>query len=115
MVKRKTAQELMAERNPLARTAVAPVDIYSQPSNSIEEPQGKQEPAAAISEIQPSQARSPEAPHPKDAEDRERPYSTYLLQYQVKGIKLRAIDRDLDDKDIMQEAVEEYLKNHPLH
>lgn len=114
MVKRKTAQELMAERNPLARTPVAPVDIYSQPSNSIEEPQEKQEPAVAISETQPSQAQSPEAPRQKDAKDRERPYSTYLLQSQVKGIKLRAIDRDLDDKDIMQEAVEEYLKNHPL-
>lgn len=114
MVKRKTAQELMAERNPLARTPVAPVDIYSQSFNPLGEPNGKQEPAAATPETQPSQVQSPEVLCQKDAEDRERPYSTYLLQSQVKGIKLRAIDRDLDDKDIMQEAVEEYLKNHPL-
>lgn len=114
MAKRKTAQELMAERNPLARMPVAPVDIYSQPSSSIEEPLGKQEPAAAIPEIQPGQTPSPEVLRQKEAKDRERPYSTYLLQSQVKGIKLHAIDRDVDDKDIMQEAVKEYLKNHPL-
>ena len=114
MVKRKTAQELMAERNPLARTPVAPVDIYTQSFDSAKEPKGKQEPAAIIPETQPSQADSPKARRPKNAEDRERPYSTYLLQSQVKGIKLHAIDRDLDDKDIMQEAVKEYLKNHPL-
>jgi hypothetical protein len=114
MVKRKTAQELMAERNPLGRTPVAPVDIYSQPFNSVDESKEKQEPTGATSETQPSQVQPLEAPRQKDAEDRERPYSTYLLQSQVKGIKLRAIDRDLDDKDIMQEAVQEYLQNHPL-
>lgn len=113
MVKHKTAQELMAVRNPLTRTPVAPVDIYSQPPEPATEPE-KQEPTVTASGPDPTQAQSPETLLLKDTDDRERPYSTYLRKSQVKGIKLRAIGRELDDKDIAQEAIDEYFKNHPL-
>jgi hypothetical protein len=46
--------------------------------------------------------------------ERLRPYSTYLRQGQVKGIKLRAVERDTKDMQIVQEAIDEYFKNHPL-
>lgn len=114
MAKRKTTQELMAERNPLTRTPVTPVDIYSQPLEPTKEP-AKQEPIATTAEKKAPQARSPETPLQKRTSDRVRPYSTYLFQSQVKGIKLRAIEREADDKDIVQEAIGEYFKNHPLH
>ncbi len=112
MVKRKTAQELMAERNPLTRTPVAPVDIYSQPAEPPKEPEGEPEPTTT--EAKPAQTKAPDAPLHQGTEDRVRPYSTYLRQSQVKGIQLRAIHRGVNDKDISQEAFDEYFERHPL-
>lgn len=114
MVKHKTAQELMAERNPLTRMPVTPVDIYSQSPAPAAEPQKKPKPTPSIPETKSAQAQLPTIPPQKKTDDNIRPYSTYLRQSQVKGIKLRAIERDLDDKDIAQEAFDEYFKNHPL-
>jgi len=114
MVKHKTAQELMAKRNPLARTPIAPLDIYDRLPEPLEKPEKKQEPATTTSETKSIQVKSPETPLHKNTGDRVRPYSTYLYQSQVKGIKLRAIDREIDDKDVVQEAIDEYFKNHPL-
>jgi hypothetical protein len=112
MVKHKTAQELMAVRNPLMRTPVTPVDIYSQPPKPVEESEREQEPTTT--EARPTQTKSSEVPLHKKTGNRVRPYSTYLYQSQVKGIKLRAIDREIDDKDVVQEAIDEYFKKHPL-
>ena len=115
MAKHKTAKELMTERNPLMRTPVAPVDIYSQPPKPVEVPEKNQEPTTTTSEAKPIQVKSsPETPINKNTDDRIRPYSTYVRQYQVKGVKLRAIERELDDKDIVQEALDEYFESHPL-
>ena len=114
MVKRKTVQELMAERNPLTRTPVAPVDIYNQPPKPVEEPEKKQKPTVPGSETKPIQAKSSEVPLHKRTGDRVRPYSTYLYQSQVKGIKLRAVEQDVNDFAIVQEAIDEYFKKHPL-
>ena len=114
MVKHKTAQQLMATRNPLARTAVTPVDIYVQAPQPLEEPEERQEPTSTAAAMEPAQAQIPETPPPTSVKDRIRPYSTYLRQSQVKGIKLRAIEREMDDKDIVQEAIDEYFENHPL-
>jgi hypothetical protein len=113
MVKRKTAKELMAERNPLTRTSVASVDIYSQPPTPVEEPEEKQELTTTTSEIKPVSVRSPKMSPNKSPRDRVRAYSTYLRQSQVKGIKLRAIEREINDKDIVQEAMDEYFEKHP--
>lgn len=112
MVKRKTAKELMAERNPLTRTPVTPVDIYSQPAEPPKEPEGEPEPTTT--EAKPDQTKAPDAPLHQDTDDKVRPYSTYLRQSQVKGIKRRAIERDIDYQEIVQEAIDEYFERHPL-
>lgn len=113
MAKHKKAQDLMAARNPLKRTAVEPVDIYTQAPQPLEEFEEEQEPEP-IAREKPSQAESQETPLTPVSEDRVRPYSTYLRQSQVKGIKRRAVEWESDDKDIVQEAIDEYFKNHPL-
>jgi len=110
MAKHKSIKEMMAERQPLARKPVEPVNIYGTPP--------------AIEETEPKPARvSPQKSKPtitKDvavAQDDTEPlrsYSTYLYQGQVKGIKRRAVERDIKDMQIVQEAVDEYFKNHPL-
>lgn len=110
MVKHKSVKEMMAERKPLMRKPVEPINIYSaQPDTE---------------ETKPEQARVvPQEPKPPakkvtkpahNATEPLRPYSTYLRKGQVKGIKLRAVERDVNDMEIVQEAIDEYFKKHPL-
>ena len=40
--------------------------------------------------------------------------STYLYPNQIKAIKLRAVEHDVDDFAIVQEAIDEYFQKHPL-
>jgi hypothetical protein len=103
MAKRKSPQELMAERNPLARTAVEPVDIYSEPAKQAEPVK-----TAKKSSQQPKKAST--SPTTQET----RPYSTYLTNDQVKGIKLRAINSGQKDQHIVQAAIGEYFERHQL-
>lgn len=112
MVKHKSVKEMMAERKPLLRKPVEPVNIYTAVS--------------AAKEAEPKQVKVlPQEPKPKTtaakvataAQDDAEPlrtYSTYLRKGQIKGIKLRAVERDINDMAIVQEAVDEYFKKHPL-
>lgn len=43
-----------------------------------------------------------------------RNYATYISDRQKKQIKLRAIEEECNDQTIVQRALEEYFKNHPL-
>lgn len=118
MAKHKSPQELMAQRNPLNRTAVAPVDIYNQPPEPVQVTP-KTEPKPEVKSDRRITPRVVEKPiakptTPKVQDETDSPYSTYLFKKQVKGIKLRAIEEDVNDKEIVQRAIDEYFKNHPL-
>ena len=110
MAKHKTVKEMMAERQPLTRKPVEPINIYSTPTKTVEtEPK-----QAKVSPQKSKPAITKDAAAAQAATEPLRPYSTYLYQRQVKGIKLRAVERDINDMDIVQEAVDEYFKSHPL-
>lgn len=109
----------MAARNPLNRVAVAPVDIYNQAPEPVQEapavepkPAAKKHDRQEVAKVAKKLAATAEAPQTEVETDS--PYSTYLFKHQVKGIKLRAIEQDVNDKDVVQQAVDEYFKNHPL-
>jgi hypothetical protein len=103
MAKRKSPQELMAERNPLSRTAVEPVDIYNEPT----------EPETPVIAAQ-SGSKQPKKEASKAKVKETRPYSTYLTNDQVKGIKLRAVNSGQKDQHIVQAAIDEYFERHKL-
>jgi hypothetical protein len=120
MPKHKSPQDLMAARNPLARRAVEPVDIYTPP---IQVEAGKTE--ATLEPINSNSNSNSKDEHDTTKElglqtttpkkkDTVKSYSTYLYQSQIKGIKLRAIEQDVNDFAIVQEAIAEYFKKHPL-
>ncbi len=110
MVKHKSVKEMMAERKPLARKPVEPVNIYSAPTVTQET-----KPAQARVVTQPAKPKATkEPPFVQDETEPLRAYSTYLRKGQVKGIKLRAVERDVNDMEIVQEAIDEYFKKHPL-
>jgi hypothetical protein len=125
MAKRLSPQEMMAQRNPLTRAAVAPVDIYNpSPATPKVEPEVPTKTESAPKQERkavPAKTVREETPKPKmtraaakEIEVTDSPYSTYLFKKQVKGIKLRAIEEDVNDKEIVQRAIDEYFKNHPL-
>jgi hypothetical protein len=123
MAKRLSPQEMMAQRNPLMRTPVAPVDIYSQPRpvTPVAEPEASKKSEPKQTQRKPVKTEKKTEVEPKvtkkpveQAEGSDSPYSTYLYKSQVKGIKLRAIEQDVKDKHIVQQAIDEYFKNHPL-
>lgn len=110
MTKHKTVKEMMAERTPLTRKPVEPVNIYGALPD-IKEPELKQ---VRVSPQKPKPTATKRAVVAQDDNEPLRPYSTYLRKGQVKGVKLRAVERDVNDMEIVQEAIDEYFKNHPL-
>jgi hypothetical protein len=119
MAKRSTPQEMMAGRNPLSRTAVAPVDIYNQPPKpATETPKEEPKPVAEkVAKTVPKTEKKKTTTKTKveAAAEADQPYSTYLFKHQIKGIKLRAIEQEGGkDKHIVQQAIDEYFQNHPL-
>jgi hypothetical protein len=110
MPKHKTVKEMMAERTPLTRKPVEPVNIYGALPDT-EETDPKQ---ARVLSQKSKTTTTKVAIVAQDDTEPLRPYSTYLRKGQVKGIKLRAVERDINDMEIVQEAVDEYFKNHPL-
>jgi hypothetical protein len=113
MVKHKSVKEMMAERKPLLRKPVEPINIYSTPPASVmEQPKPQQE--SRVVSRPPKLTAKKETKTVPEASELLHHYSTYLRKGQVKGIKLRALERDINDMEIVQEAVDEYFKNHPL-
>ncbi len=116
MARLKSPQDLMAARNPLARKPVEPVDIYTPPVQvEVGKPETTLEPINSHSKKEHS---TPKEPAPQTAapkkDDTVKSYSTYLYPSQIKGIKLRAIEQDVNDFAIVQEAINEYFQKHPL-
>lgn len=110
MAKHKTVKEMMAERKPLMRKPVEPINIYSaQPDTEETEPE-----QARVLPQEPMTIATKDTKTAHEDTEPLRPYSTYLRKRQVKGIKLRAVEREINDMDIVQEAVDEYFKTHPL-
>jgi hypothetical protein len=120
-----STKELMAARNPLARPKVAPVDIYAV-TPPVAEPEVKSVSAKPAKEVvkpaAKSKARTASSASSRASkaiksgftdDDPVSPYSTYLRKSQVKAIKFRAIERDLKDQNIVQEAIDEYFVRHP--
>ncbi len=62
----------------------------------------------------PSVPEEPKAETPRPADDSVTPYSTYLRRGLVKGIKLRAFNNGWKDREVVEAALEEYFKSHPL-
>ena len=102
---KKSPQELISERNPLDRKRVEPLDLYSQPPATQQQTPGEQ--PVKSEEPKPERAAAPEV-------DTVKSYSTYVRESLIEGIKLRAFKRHVKDRQVVEDALEEYFKNHPL-
>src|SRR5579863_154974 len=98
MAKHKSPQELMAARNPLARNPIKPVDIYAPLVQvGVDEPEVTQEPiTSAPKQEQSSPKKSVRQTAAPKKDNVARHYSTYLSPSQIKGIRLRAVEHDVN-------------------
>jgi hypothetical protein len=98
MSKKPDLKQLMDQRNPLrpeTRQIVKPVDLY----NSSPQPE------QAHTEPPKGQSKS------MQAETKKR-YGTYLSLDLIKAVQRYAFDNDIPDYQVVQQALEEYLKKH---
>lgn len=115
--------EMMKARNPLSqREAVTPVKLYTNPQ---EDKPTKQQESIQVDKTTSKQVEEqtrPQADKPargevvKEASGQMAKYTTHLTPKAIKAVKRYALETDRKDYEIMQEAVEEYLKrkNQPI-
>lgn len=99
MTKQDKLKEMLSKRNPLLETkreAVTPVDMYTKPQVD------KTTSGEVDKEVKPQTV--------KPAKPRVVKYTTHLKEETIKELKRHALDNDLKDYQVMQEAVNMYLK-----
>lgn len=106
MANKDKLKEMLTKRNPLLETkreAVTPVNLYTKPQVDNESTQvDKTTSRQTDKEIKPQTA--------KPAKPRVVKYTTHLRPEVVKDLKRYALENDQKDYEVMQEAVETYLK-----
>ena len=119
-MKRERLQDAMARRSPLTpRESVAPVDLYTvaDPSGprggeddkaSSPQPDNRTAGQADIAENQRVDLLTTKPPD--GGEVVRRRYTTYLNPGTIKAIKWLAVDGERNDYEIVQEALDEYLR-----
>ena len=121
-MKRDPLKDAMARRSPLApRESVDPVDLYT-PSLNGERRDDKGDKLlsqqAALSTNGQDDNGTRQHVHNEikkpmsEGETPRRRYTTYLKPETIKAIKWLALDRESNDYDVVQEALDEYLRRH---
>lgn len=102
---KKNLQVAMQKREAAAKQKIQPADLYSADvEKSIEiQPEKKLEKNTTAKQLK-----------AKSQEDEIIRYSTYVHTSTKKKIKLHAIERGIDDQDIVREALKEYFETHTL-
>lgn len=91
MTKKDKLKEMLDKRNPLdsKREAVTPVDLYTKPQ--------------VDKDTKPQRVKNTKPLVVK--------YTTHLTQKVIKDLKMYALENDLKDYEVMQEAIEKFLKD----
>jgi len=98
MTKKDKLKKMLEKRNPLEakREAVTPVDMYTKPQ--VDKPTsskvGKETKPQRVKQTKPQVVK----------------YTTHLTAKIIKELKRYALDNDLKDYEVMQKAVEKFLK-----
>jgi len=118
-MKRDKLADAMARRSPLAqRESVDPVDLYTltldqAPPDDVDNSTSQQVAMSTSgqTELMARQHVDKETSQfVGEAETPRRRYTTYLKPETIKAIKWLALDRERNDYDVVQEALDEYLR-----
>ena len=98
MTKKDKLKEMLDKRNPLdaKREAVTPVDMYTKPQvdKTTSSKVGKETKPQRVKQTKPQVVK----------------YTTHLTARIIKEVKRYALDNDSKDYEVMQEAIEKFLK-----
>ena len=99
MTKKDKLKEMLDKRNPLdtKREVVTPVDLYTKPQ--VDKTTNKQTDKGT----KPQKVKNTKPQVVK--------YTTHLTEKVIKQLKMYALENDLKDYEVMQEAVEKFLKS----
>ncbi len=99
MTKKDKLKEMLDKRNPLdtKREAVTPVDLYTKPQVD------KTTSSEVVKESKPQRVKQTKPQVIK--------YTTHLTAQVIKDLKRYALENDIKDYEVMQEAVEKFLKD----
>ena len=119
-MKRDKLKDTMARRSPLAqRESVDPVDLYTFSRDGEQQPDAGDNAVSQQLEMSTSrQADTAMKQHVhkgtnlpiEAAETPRRRYTTYLKPETIKAIKWHALDGERNDYDVVQEALDHYLR-----
>ncbi len=119
-MKRARLQDAMARRSPLAaRESVAPVDLYTvadpsgPPGEGEDKETSQQSDNGTMGQADIVEKHYVDLLTTKPADGGEvgrRRYTTYLKPGTIKAIKWLAVDGERNDYEIVQEALDEYLR-----
>lgn len=113
MANKNKLKEMLEKRNPLLdtplaeakREAVTPVNLYTNPQTDIKEESTQ---VGKTTSTQTGKVTKPQAV--KETKPQIVKYTTHLNPQIIKELKRYALDNDLKDYEVMQEAVIMYLK-----
>jgi len=111
MANKNKLKELMDKRSPI-RKSVVPVDIYeSGQVNKPTKPQvDKTTSTQVVKQANPQVAKTTNKQVDKTASGEVVKYTTHLKKETIKAIKLVALETDCKDYEIVQTALEKYLR-----
>src|SRR6266508_6246180 len=118
MTRRPDIRQLIQQRNPL-RQKVQPVDLYATPS--VEETENHvssdETESSKQASDETSQQASTETENHANLETRKqmaitkKRYATYLRTDTIKRLQRYAFDREVPDYQVVQEAIDDYLRH----
>jgi hypothetical protein len=120
-MKRDPLKDAMSRRSPLnPRESVAPVDFYTLAPNTVdkssgievsENPPPDKRKSGKVDLLTNQQDDKPISQLPDSGGRARRRYTTYLRPETIKAIKWLAVDGERNDYEIVQEALDAYLRH----
>jgi hypothetical protein len=114
MANKNKLAELLKSRNPLSqpREAVKPVNMYTNPQVDTEtKPEQQSTKSVQVDKTTSIQVHKDTTPQTtKQTKPQVVKYTTHLKPETIKAIKLLAVTTDRKDYEIVEEAIEAYLK-----
>lgn len=108
MTKQDKLKAMLTKRNPLLdtkREAVTPVNMYTNPQTDIKEESIQVDKTTSRQVVKDTKPQAVKEANPQIVK-----YTTHLNPQTIKELKRYALDNDLKDYEVMQEAVSMYLK-----
>jgi len=121
MATKQKLQDLLKERETVKREAVTPVSLYTKPQTDKDTESTQVDKTTSVQEDKPTKQQAGKETKlqegkqvytngDKSTSTQVVKYTTHLKQETIKAIKRYAVEAEIKDYEVLQEAVDKYLK-----